>query len=306
MLLSMNAVNSIPSQCAPVTDTMDRHDYGVRKSRKPVSTGGGRAWSEDEEVYLLQTRLQKMPYKYIAAHLRKTELACRLHYHQISRGSHRRKRSTSTSSLGFEVNRSAMDKASASNMPSTVQEYSNLTPPSSCTISPVTSYTALSAASSLLPHTDSRAPTLNPTTSQPMAPVPKPVHPFCTFSDPSLKLECAVPPATPQIDNDIDIERLSRIYGMHRVAFWAFLATEYGGGVSAIVLEQAFKNSFVLTPPTPCASPDLGCHSSAHILSGVKETRTISISALLGIDAHPTSRKEREIIRLMEAQVERL
>ena len=39
-----------------------------------------------------------MPYKHIAAHLNKTELACRLHYHQLSHGSTRRKRTTSCSS----------------------------------------------------------------------------------------------------------------------------------------------------------------------------------------------------------------
>ncbi|KFX99509.1 hypothetical protein O988_03810, partial [Pseudogymnoascus sp. VKM F-3808] len=83
----------------PPSDFLDRHEYGVTKNRtKPASTGGGRAWSEEEEVYLLQTRLQKMPYKHIAAHLKKTELACRLHYHQLSHGSNRRKRTASMSS----------------------------------------------------------------------------------------------------------------------------------------------------------------------------------------------------------------
>lgn len=51
-----------------------------------------------QEAYLLQTRMQKMPYKHIAAYLKKTELACRLHYHQLSHGSNRRKRTTSMSS----------------------------------------------------------------------------------------------------------------------------------------------------------------------------------------------------------------
>lgn len=32
----------------PTRDAMDRHDYGVTKTRKAASTGGGRAWSEDE------------------------------------------------------------------------------------------------------------------------------------------------------------------------------------------------------------------------------------------------------------------
>lgn len=30
------------------SDAIDRHDFGVQKNRKPASTGGGRAWSEDE------------------------------------------------------------------------------------------------------------------------------------------------------------------------------------------------------------------------------------------------------------------
>lgn len=32
----------------PTSDALDRHEYGVHKSKKPASTGGGRAWSEDE------------------------------------------------------------------------------------------------------------------------------------------------------------------------------------------------------------------------------------------------------------------
>src|SRR5688572_12258539 len=43
-------------------------------------------------------RLQKVAYKKIATHLDKTELACRLHYHQLSHGGNRRKRTNSLSS----------------------------------------------------------------------------------------------------------------------------------------------------------------------------------------------------------------
>jgi hypothetical protein len=32
----------------PRSDAIDRHDYGITKSRKTASTGGGRAWSEEE------------------------------------------------------------------------------------------------------------------------------------------------------------------------------------------------------------------------------------------------------------------
>lgn len=38
---------------APTSDVMDRHEYGITKSRKSSSTGGGRAWSEDEVRGLL-------------------------------------------------------------------------------------------------------------------------------------------------------------------------------------------------------------------------------------------------------------
>ena len=37
-----------PSAYTPTSDVMDRHEYGITKNRKTASTGGGRAWSEDE------------------------------------------------------------------------------------------------------------------------------------------------------------------------------------------------------------------------------------------------------------------
>lgn len=43
------AMTMPPAMYAPTSDVMDRHDYGVTKHhRKNSSTGGGRAWSEDE------------------------------------------------------------------------------------------------------------------------------------------------------------------------------------------------------------------------------------------------------------------
>ncbi|KAH8902955.1 hypothetical protein BR93DRAFT_224029 [Coniochaeta sp. PMI_546] len=117
----------------PTSDAMDRHEYGITKNRKMASTGGGRAWSEDEEVYLLQTRLQKMPYKHIAAHLKKTELACRLHYHQLSHGSNRRKRTTSISSGSSTGGHSPTMLAS---IPSPIHEHDGIGTPSRSTSPP--------------------------------------------------------------------------------------------------------------------------------------------------------------------------
>jgi hypothetical protein len=127
----MSPPHIAPMQTAytPVSDAHDRHEAGVTKNRKAASTGGGRAWSEDEEMYLLQTRMQKMPYKHIAAYLKKTELACRLHYHQLSHGSNRRKRTASCSS-GSDI--SPVMAASAPSPPS-VREMSarSMSPPGS-------------------------------------------------------------------------------------------------------------------------------------------------------------------------------
>lgn len=36
------------SAYTPTSDAMARHEYGVTKTRKTASTGGGRAWSEEE------------------------------------------------------------------------------------------------------------------------------------------------------------------------------------------------------------------------------------------------------------------
>lgn len=60
-----------------------------------------------------------MPYKHIAAHLKKTELACRLHYHQLSHGSNRRKRTTSMSSSSSSTGHSPIMLAT---IPSPIHE----------------------------------------------------------------------------------------------------------------------------------------------------------------------------------------
>lgn len=46
---------------APTSDVMDRHEYGITKSRKSSSTGGGRAWSEDEVRGLLHCTMSSSP-----------------------------------------------------------------------------------------------------------------------------------------------------------------------------------------------------------------------------------------------------
>jgi len=72
-----------------------------------------------------------MPYKHIAAHLKKTELACRLHYHQLSHGSNRRKRTTSVSSGSSTSGHSPILQTS---IPSPIREHDDgrsISPPGS-------------------------------------------------------------------------------------------------------------------------------------------------------------------------------
>lgn len=43
------AMTMAPAMYTPTSDAMERHEYGITKHhRKNSSTGGGRAWSEDE------------------------------------------------------------------------------------------------------------------------------------------------------------------------------------------------------------------------------------------------------------------
>jgi len=44
----MNTSAHVASSNYSAIDAVNRRDYGVQKNRKPASTGGGRAWSEDE------------------------------------------------------------------------------------------------------------------------------------------------------------------------------------------------------------------------------------------------------------------
>ena len=265
-----------------------------------------------------------MPYKHIAARLRKTELACRLHYHQLSHGSNRRRRTTSVSSAS-SFGRSPVVPAS---IPSPVHEsqYRSNSPPGSSG-----SHRTASPAGIQLPPVSTgghspRLPTILPkpasmsmalsdavisspgfsySTTLPMPhTLPPPSLPSAympqaarTASDtvsatPSLRLDCSVPPRT---GHQIDMARLHVIYSAHRASFWATIAAEYGGDVSPIVLEQAWKSG-VACPFTPATSPDGDFTRKAS--SGDKT----SISAILGIDANPRSPNEREIVRRIEEE----
>jgi hypothetical protein len=234
-----------------------------------------------------------MPYKHIAAHLKKTELACRLHYHQLSHGSNRRKQRTN--SVGSSVSTAASPIMQHS-MPSPIHENASLhaASPASYNYSPQSPHVQLPSASTFLPRCTSNSPprTLN----QPIPILPKPNTPRRALSDSAapLRLDTGVvdhPITVASVDKD----RLRHIYEAHRASFWSVIASEYGGSVSAHLLEEAWKQSLSHNaPPTPCISPDTQSTNSyqpyqakpaQQLLTPVQENKTsaTSISALLGI-----------------------
>ena len=207
---------------------------------------------------MLQTRMQKMPYKHIASHLNKTELACRLHYHQLSHGSHRRKRTHSVSSAA-----SSMSAGSTAQTPDLRHYRSGSefeeSPASEFQSSPPSHF-----------HPRSRSSTTSSTGSRHkvLLPKPTPLTPRTT-PDPvpsGLRIHTGGQPLYP---GSVDTDRLRYIYESHRAAFWASVAAEYGSDVSAAMLEEVWRNGTFngigVKPPTPSSSPDAR-HNAATLL----------------------------------------
>ncbi|EOA86719.1 hypothetical protein ACJQWK_08892 [Exserohilum turcicum] len=224
----------------PEMNSQSPSDASNLRARK-MSAGGNRSWSEEEENYLLQTRMQKMPYKHIAAHLKKTELACRLHYHQLSHGSHRRKRNNSVSS---NASCSSTGTSAAYGMVAEQDAYSQ----SSRHSSPM-SYTGS-------PHVRAGSVSNSPGRSQHKILLPKPrtLTP-CGSPEPynGLRINTEVAHQPKVVDTD----RLRSIYESRRQQFWATVAADYGTDVSPAQLEEIWRSgSNAVRPPTPDASPD--------------------------------------------------
>ena len=184
-----------------------------------------------------------MPYKHIAAHLKKTELACRLHYHQLSFGNKRHRRTASTSSFA-SVDRSSMSptQRTADDMQSQRQ------------------LPAFNPSSS--PHQYNR-------TLEQLPPSPPNHVPILPRTTPVSQRAVQYTGALRLITGDmkrfeqkpvIDISRLKRIYNIHRIHFWSMIAQSYGDSVSPSALEEAWRREIAICsadfPPTPCSSPE--------------------------------------------------
>lgn len=231
-----------PQILSPLVE-MDSQSTNASSLRaRKMSAGGNRSWSEEEENYLLQTRMQKMPYKHIAAHLKKTELACRLHYHQLSHGSHRRKR---TSSVSSNASSNSAGQSPAYSMAVDHDDYSQ----SSRHGSPM-SYTGGS------PHLRATSVTASPGRNQHKILLPKP-RPLTPRESPEPHNALRINTEMVHHPKVVDTDRLRAIYEARRQQFWATIAADYGTDVSPAQLEEIWRHgSSAIRPPTPDASPD--------------------------------------------------
>jgi hypothetical protein len=236
-----------------------------------------------------------MPYKHIAAQLRKTELACRLHYHQMSYGSNRRKRGASVSSLNSSP---AHTPASSVQGPSPTHSPYNVTPMTSPSTSPRTIAGQLSENQSSPPLY--QGPQL-PLLPKPVVSEDRPVLPSPSewSNDLRLRTDLKLPSASELLRSPpIDPSRLRGLYEVHRRNFWAQIANQYSPNsqVSASELEAAFFAGHGVRgqPPTPEPSPHNGADATfcapmlnaidRHAFSGFN-----SVSSSRGIGSPPPS-----------------
>lgn len=244
-----------------------------------------------------------MPYKHIAAHLNKTELACRLHYHQISHGSNRRKRNLSCSSVQTDYSHLFRERSVGpdSRMSPSSQLEGMVPSPADSVRLPSIMGGSSPQLPALLPKPNAPSPPREPSRGYPDGQRMLPNFEHHNIHRHPLKLDTSSLPSisTPSHNaNHIDLARLHAIYAAHRNTFWAAIASEYGHNAAPSTLEKAWKSGRCCSqqnqsPITPGASP----------ISETKEWSAhdkTSISSILGPDAGSRSAWDRDMIRKME------
>ena len=260
-----------------------------------------------QEAFLLRTRMQKMPYKQIAAQLKKTELACRLHYHQLAHGSHRRRRTSSVCSTSST--RSA-DVALSMSRYHVNHEYAPITPAHSPRLgSPINTLQGATPANRFNAVNGSPA---HNHSSKILLPKPHLLKQStlrsatpelingCATGGP-LRINTAEAVLTrtashsvpPQPGRKVNVEKLRAIYESRRQAFWADIAAEYGADVSAAELEHVWRyGAHMSRPPTPDDSPDSNVGSAASVVSTDKAISAIRAQSEAGSADRRSSRVE--------------
>ena len=184
-----------------------------------------------------------MPYKHIASQLKKTELACRLHYHQLSFGSKAR-RQASVSSYGSTERASAPPPEKRRHeTPTPQRRLPSFSPPASP------------------PQTIEYSPTDASRTANSHKPIlPKPIPSGHRRNQESQLLRLITEDMDCYPERQyVDMARLDRIYEAHRLHFWSTIARSYGCSLSPATLEEAWCRAHGMNgskfPPTPRGSP---------------------------------------------------
>lgn len=182
-----------------------------------------------------------MPYKHIAAQLKKTELACRLHYHQLSFGSKSRRHSNNMPAK-HTFDRSSMTPPVRLRQQTPQLPLPSFSPPASPEDHEY-------QPSRPIDHVSNHKPLLPKPVLSPQRSAQEPRH---------LRL------VTDNVESFherqyVDIPRLDRIYEAHRLHFWSTIARSYGCNLSPSTLEDAWRRAHAMTgsnfPPTPRGSP---------------------------------------------------
>ena len=195
-----------------------------------------------------------MPYKHIATQLKKTELACRLHYHQLSFGSKSRRQ---PSMSPYDRQSAPPPEQLRHETPAPLKQLPSYSPPAS---PPDSMEYGLSETSR------------TPQSHKPILPKPVPSNYRRGQETKPLRL------VTEDVDRYhdkrqyIDMARLDRIYEEHRLHFWSTIARSYGCNLSPAALEEAWYRAHGLSgsrfPPTPKGSPGASQAPSTILNSG--------------------------------------
>ena len=240
-------------------------------------------------------RLERVAYKKIANHLDKTELACRLHYHQLSHGGNRRKRNTSVSSNSSNT---AASNTAGSNGASTAAA------------SPATSKNFVAATSGFSPvnangaiQKSGAAATPLRTKGKPL--LPKPADTSIASSSPR-RLQSAGKGKGLRVNcnpDSIDKERLKRIIKENEGRFWETVAAQYGDSIDPELL-RTFWHKGAISPPTPSSqvtSPAAQSEDGNQTVSTVSEVST-PISSLSPNGSEICSIKEENMEDAIECE----
>lgn len=191
-----------------------------------------------------------MPYKHIATQLKKTELACRLHYHQLSFGSKSRR----------QLSMSPYDRQSAP--PSEKIRRATTTPQRQ-----LPSYSPPSSPPANIEYSPSEA---SRTPQSHKILLPKPVSSLHRRESQPLRLITEMDDLH-ENQQFVDMARLDRIYEEHRLHFWCTIARSYGCNLSPATLEEAWCTAHTTSgsrfPPTPRGSPQVSALPSSVLSS---------------------------------------